>query len=46
MWGKTAPKSGENTPDAWNSPETWTLAPEMAYSYIKHAQHGYAMNRQ
>ena len=25
MWGKTAPKWGENTPDAWNSPETWTF---------------------
>ena len=34
------------TPNAWNSPEMRIQAPDMAYSYAKHAQYGRAMQRQ
>ena len=33
------------TPNAWNCPEMRIQAPEMAYSYAKHAQYGHAMQR-
>ena len=46
-WGAKQPRNKAKWhPMHGISPEIWILASEMAYSYTKHAQYGYAMNRQ